>query len=281
MSRRPPIVLARLVRERTGRRDPPGSPIDLVWAQHWQRASGRGIRIGLVDVGIDPHAADLRDADTRRRPFGPVSDALAAGSDHGTRSAAILGAQGRRGLCGVAPRATLLTADVADPAGVSSSDSVCAAIDWLLGEQVDLLVIPMGGDADDAAIGMSVETAHQRGVLVFCAAGNGHPDPVMFPARHRSAIAVGACGLDRALVPECARTPRLDLIAPGARIPALAGDGRLAWCRGTSIACVLAAGIAALHLSTHGPRGCAGRSRSQVLRALTAANADADANAFA
>ncbi len=186
-------------------------------------------------------------------------------------------AQGRSGLFGIAPGVTLLTADVADPAGASSPDWVCAAIDWLVGEQVDLLVVPMGGDADDAAIGVSIETAIQRGVLVFCAAGNGHPDPVMFPARHRSAIAVGACGRDRSLVPECARTPRLDLIAPGERIPAIAGDGRLAWCRGTSIACVLAAGIAARHLSTDPWRGRAGRSRSEVLRALTAADADADA----
>lgn len=171
------------------------------------------MRIGLVDTGVGDAAALVRGC------FGaPGGDALA---DHGDRSLALLRT--------AAPGAAIAVATVAAADGTIAPAAVAAAIDWLAG--ADVIAVPLGSDRDEPEVAAAIDRALRRGATVVAAAGDSHPDPVMFPARHPGVLAVGALDRDGQLLPECNRFPHLALRAPG-----LAGDAR-----GSSIACVLAA----------------------------------------
>jgi hypothetical protein len=85
--------------------------------------------------------------------------------------------------------------------------------------------------------------------VYFAAAGNDFPRPILFPARHSATIAVGAASDDGVLLPQCCREPQLDLVAPGHQLAGLAHENRIEQRSGSSFACVIAAGVAALALS--------------------------------
>jgi subtilisin family serine protease len=181
--------------------------------------------IGLVDTGVHGAAATVA-------CFGaPGGDALA---DHGTRSAWL--------VRDAAPGARLAIATVAAADGTIAPAAIAAAIDWLIDGGARVIAVPLGSDRDDRAIAAAIDRALAGGAIVVAAAGDSHPAPVMFPARHPGVLSVGAVDHRGRLLPECNRAPRLALRAPG-----LARGGR-----GSSIACVLAAAAIARTASPQG-----------------------------
>lgn len=187
--------------------------------------SPAAVIVGLIDTGLG------RDAPAAiRAAFGaPTGDAL---PEHGTRSALLL----RDG----APHAALAIATVAAVDGTIAPDAIAAALDWLT--SAGIIAVPLGCDHDHPAVAAAVDRALARGAVIVAAAGDSHPAPVMFPARHPGVLAVGAVDRRRRLLPECNRSPHLALRAPG-----LARGGR-----GSSIACVLAAAALARATQSQG-----------------------------
>jgi subtilisin family serine protease len=227
------------------------SPLPLLaWRDQWQTADHRPITIGLLDTGCDRGLPDLAGADLVVRDF------IGAGGrddphphEHGTRSVAVLIGQGHASMRGLVPRARLLLGAVFAPDGVSDPDVVARAIHWLLAERADVIALPLGDALPRPAIDAAIVRAAETGVPCLAAAGNAHPAPLLFPARHPLAIAVGAGDRRGRLLPTCSRLPRLDVIAPGWRIVAPVDARRSEPRSGTSIACVLAAGAAALAIA--------------------------------
>jgi subtilisin family serine protease len=214
--------------------------------------AGRGVVIGLLDTGVDPDLPDLLDADLEVRDFSGSRKTKTELDDHGTCSASVLVGQGRHRISGIAPRAQLCLGKVTGANGVASPRAVAEGIDWLVSCGAHIIVIPLGEPNEHIEISQQIENASQHGAVCFAAAGNGHPEPVSFPARHPLAIAVGAADDSGELLMECSRRPWLDLVAPGLEIPA-AVRNRVVHQRGTSIACVIAAGAAALATSCSRP----------------------------
>jgi subtilisin family serine protease len=235
----------------------------LCWRESWERAEGEGVAAGLLDTRIDQTSPDLAGADLTIRNFTSGRKLAEQRRDHGTHSAAMLVGQGKARVRGLAPRARLLVAEVVESDGVATPEAVAAALDWLMEAGARIVALPLGGTDDRADIDESIARGHAGGAVYFAAAGNCHPDPVTFPARHPFAIAVGATDRRGALLAECCRRPRLDLTAPGFEI-ASAVRGRMIRRRsGSSVACVLAAGVAALAVSSGALGGRV--SREEVL----------------
>lgn len=204
----------------------------------------RGPTLGLIDAGLAP-ARELEGADLVVRDFGGGGAAAACGAlaEHGTFSASLLVAQ-RGPVRGLVPRARLRVATVAAADGRIEDRAVAEALRWLTAARCRIVAIPLGSDRDAPEVAAAVARALRRGVRVFAAAGDSHPAPLVFPARAPGVVAVGAVGAGGRLLAECNRRPRLDARAPGlAR--GLVAEGRAEVRRGSSIACVLAAGTAA------------------------------------
>ncbi len=171
--------------------------------QAWNRATGRGITIAVVDSGVDLRHEDLRD-----KLLGSVScigansnpaqctGSAADDNGHGTHVAGIAVATTDNGVgvAGVAPDAKLLAVRVlannCDESGCTAtgtSGAVSAGIRWAVDHGADVINLSLGGGGIANQLGCSlcdaVEYAWQRGVIAVIAAGNdaANSDPVLPP----------------------------------------------------------------------------------------------------
>ncbi|MEZ4453072.1 MAG: S8 family serine peptidase [Nannocystaceae bacterium] len=206
----------------------------------WPDDAGRGRTIAVIDGVPDLEALDLEGGDLEVIRIGVEPDAPP--DEHATHAASLL----VDARIGVVPRARLLAAGVTASDGRIAAAAVAEAIGWAIDRGAEILVIPLGDHADDAAVERAIDRAIARGRIVVAAAGNAHPRPLMFPARRPGVVAVGACDESGALLEGCSRTPRLDLVVPAREVIAAVARGREAPRSGTSVAAALAGGLLAL-----------------------------------
>lgn len=223
----------------------------LTWKESWYSTEGQGVIAGLLDTGFDENIADLVGADLVVRNFVTSTNENAYLKEHGTYSVTMLVSQGNFQIQGIAPRVRLFVANVVNSDGIATPETVVEAIDWLISSGVQVIAFPLGESIEREEISQQIENAHKHGVVIFAAAGNGYPDSILFPAQHPFAIAVGATDMKGTILPECARLPQLDLLAPGWKIPALVSKHTIQQRNGSSVACIIATGVAILALSAN------------------------------
>jgi len=235
--------------------------------------TGHGVRVGIVDTGIDYHHAAFGGA------FGPGSR-VAGGDDlvnhdgdpmddngHGTHVAGIVAGNGG-GVVGMAVDATLYVYKALNQYGGGLVSDVIAGLercadpdqDPATDDRLDVVNMSLGaygGDPDDA-FSSAVDALDALGTTVVVAAGNnGLPFTIGDPAIARGALAVGATTRadttarfsSRGPGPDLA--PKPDMVAPGDEIVSAAlGGGKVAM-SGTSMAAPHVAGAAALLIQLH------------------------------
>jgi subtilisin family serine protease len=120
-------------------------------AHRW--STGKGVRIAVVDTGIDVRHPDLRGQAIETRNF--TSDGAGAADRHGTAVAGVIAsvAGNRRGIVGVAPAARILalqacTQRTADGRGNCTSFSLARAVDHAIMAGTDVLNLSLGGPPD-------------------------------------------------------------------------------------------------------------------------------------
>lgn len=213
----------------------------------WFSSGGGASLIGLVDGSIDRRSPDLVGADIVTRDFVGCADVCVDTAIHGTNMATLLVGQGHQYLQGVVPRSRLLAARVVGPTDMATPARIAAGIDWLVVEGVRLVALPLGSEIDSTIVASAIVRGHKAGVRFFAASGNGS-GTVLFPARHPCVMAVGPADDRGRLLPQARRDPHLDLLAPGWQIPGLLTTNGRGSGSGSSIACVMATGMAALQL---------------------------------
>jgi len=238
--------------------------------------TGDGIRVCMVDTGIDMSHPDLEGTELVFKDFftgsnEPVENGNLA---HGTMMAGILVADGH--MKGVAPDVTLgMAAALGDDGeGGNSGDQnvVASAIDWCWKSfNADIISLSLGGESDpnatrDGPTTNAVRQAIANGVYVVAAAGNdgGSEDDgrVATPSNVKEAISVAAIGEDGDVWEgsslgdsqdsdgEDRQNPHLkpEISAPGVSVISTAFDGEYYSSTGTSDATVFVSGILALIL---------------------------------
>jgi subtilisin family serine protease len=211
--------------------------------------TGQGVRVCVLDSGIDPRHPELARAWTGiGRDFVDDDDSpLDQGKDgtwgggHGTHVAGILAAQPARGgtlepgsglpeggMVGGAPGVTLLVARVLNTSGNGSTSDVIAALDWCVKQGAQVASLSLGSPESSDAEKDAVQAAVDAGMLVVAASGNsgtGDPatePPIAFPAGYPAALAVGAVTLERTHPAFSQVGEALSLVAPGVKVPSLA-----------------------------------------------------------
>ncbi|HEX3065536.1 MAG TPA: S8 family serine peptidase [Dongiaceae bacterium] len=216
---------------------------------------GAGLRIGMVDSGIDAGLPALAGQRLHQQTFlSPGS--TAAASDHGTAIATLLlGRPDPAHLdgAGLLPAADLYAASIFERHGERSEASafgIAAALDWMVAQHVPVVNISLSGD-DNALMALAVSRASERGTVLVAAAGNAGPGaPPAYPAAFPSVIAVTAVDQDDAILPEANRGDYVAFAAPGVRIWTPDGQGAGQYRTGTSFAAPFAAAaIAAEHMA--------------------------------
>jgi subtilisin family serine protease len=227
----------------------------------WLTTAGRSVCLGLIDGAIEHEHPDLVSADIIFRDFtGPRK---CVNTTHCTRSALMLIGQGLRRLRGIAPSARLLVASVVDSSGEAKPSTVARALIWMIHHEVKVLAVPLGSANDYPAVHGVIARAANAGMVIFAASGEGG---VCFPASYNEVISVAAGQCDGR--PLCGGRYAVDLVAPGFEIEAPVSDAVAMRTTGSSIACVLASGLAALAISSE-PSLRSRAQPSQVLYFLT------------
>ncbi|MFF4877938.1 S8 family serine peptidase [Micromonospora sp. NPDC000668] len=209
-------------------------------AAHQAGFTGQGVRVAVLDTGIDANHPDLTGRVAESHNF---TEAAEAGDTvgHGTHVASIIAGSGAASggkYRGVAPDATLLNGKVCEDQGCSES-AILAGMQWAAVDQhADVINMSLGGpdtpDVDPLESAVESLTA-QTGALFVISAGNvGSDGSVGSPSTAEAALAVGAVDRDDALADFSSRGPRVgdgglkpDLTAPGVEIVAARGDGTL------------------------------------------------------
>ncbi|WP_097922419.1 S8 family serine peptidase [Streptomyces sp. wa1063] len=205
----------------------------------WARSfDGTGVKIAVVDTGIDATHPDLAGRVAAERNFSGSPDAQDR-DGHGTHvasTAAGTGAKDAR-FKGVAPGARLINAKVLDDRGVGDDSSIIAGVDWAVAQGADVINMSLGGldtpgiDPLEAQVN---KVSAEKGVLFAIAAGNNGPDrgTVASPGSADAALTVGAVDDNDRIADFSSVGPRTgdkavkpDITAPGVSITAAAAAG--------------------------------------------------------
>ncbi|WP_335872975.1 S8 family serine peptidase [Bacillus sp. 2205SS5-2] len=169
--------------------------------QEGNRLTGKGIKVGIIDTGIDythPDLSrnyrgghDLVDGDEL-----PMETQSHEGLPtlHGTHVAGVIGANGK--MRGVAPDVELYAYRALGPGGTGTTDQVLAAIDQAVQDKMDIINLSLGNNVNgpDLPISLALDRAVEKGVVAITSSGNSGPEnwTVGTPGTSEKSISVGA-----------------------------------------------------------------------------------------
>lgn len=241
----------------------------------WDITRGKGVRVAVLDTGIDFNHPDLKDNYRGGVSFVTGESTPEDFNRHGTHCAGTIAAAiNGAGVVGVAPAAYLYAVKVLAADGSGNWSWLISGLSWCISNGIHVASMSLGGDAAPNALKNMCDLAFARGVLLVAAAGNNHPKPVNAPARYGSVVAVSAIDSANAIAGFSCRGPEVELSAPGVNVLSSVPGGGYGTLSGTSMACPHVAGTAALAWSTHRfpPAGMAANVAVRRLLALSADN---------
>ncbi|AZB40907.1 peptidase S8 [Bacillus sp. FJAT-42376] len=178
-----------------------GDKVRGIYDQKNQRLTGKGIKVGVIDTGMDYLHPDLRRnyaggydlVDDDRDPMETRGNKELA-TLHGTHVAGIIAANGR--VKGIAPEASLYIYRALGPGGMGTSEWIIAAIDRAVRDKVDVLNLSLGNDVNgpDWPTSLALNRAVDKGIIAVAAGGNSGPEKWTLgsPGTAEKAISVGA-----------------------------------------------------------------------------------------
>jgi subtilisin len=232
----------------------------------WQRVTGRGVKVAIIDTGIDNNHPDL--SVSGGASFVPGVGSWDDDQGHGTHCAGIAGARNNAaGIVGVAPECSLYAVKVLNAQGSGQLSWILAGMNWCLANGIDVASMSLGSDVSqpDAPCTVAYQRAAERlinaGCIVIAAAGNAGREPnhwVGRPARCPGFMAVAAVDRNRQRAsfssfgpPSLGSQEGVEIAAPGARINSTVPGGGYGVKSGTSMACPHVSGAAALLKEQH------------------------------
>jgi subtilisin family serine protease len=239
----------------------------------WGQTHGQGATVAVIDSGVNPGVSDLTGS-VRTGPdlsgvHTPPSDT--AWGVHGTWMASLIAGHGHdggsAGIMGVAPAARILSirvvTDQGDPGFQHYEQepsnrvqrALARAIRYAAAHHVSVISMSLGYGAASLPVRSAILQALNGGVVVVASSGNSgavsgaqhrKPAPYSYPADYPGVLGVAAVGKDGAPAPFSSDNLSVEVAAPGVQVPAQGRDGQYWLVSGTSPACALTAGVAAL-----------------------------------
>ena len=219
----------------------------------WGCSRGRGIRVAILDTGIDAGHPDLAPNVKGAVSFVP-GETPADGNSHGTHCAGTIGAvMNGSGVVGVAPEAWLYAVKVLSNSGSGNWSWLISGLNWCVQNQIKIASMSLGGDGAPTALEATCNAAFNAGVLLIAAAGNSGPgmNTVGQPGKYKNVIAVSAIDSANVIATFSSRGPEVEIAAPGVQVLSTIPGGGFGQKSGTSMACPHVSGGAAVVWGAH------------------------------
>ncbi|HEX9066094.1 MAG TPA: S8 family serine peptidase [Streptosporangiaceae bacterium] len=262
----------------------------------WNTTQGRGVTVAVIDSGVDPNVSDLTGQVTTGPDYTGVHT-LPSNPNwgaHGTWMASLIAGHGhgpghKNGILGVAPQSRILSVrvitDSSDPGhgaylnepAWKGQRELADAIRYAVKRRAGVISMSLGYQSPSLAVRAALQYALGHNVVVVASSGNSGAThapqqhgaaPYSFPADYPGVIGVAA--VNQAGQPAYFSSENLsvEVAAPGVNVPAQ-GRGSKYWVvSGTSPACALTAGVAALVRSKY-PKLTAAQVRDAIIGSST------------
>ena len=233
------------------------SGIDISVSSAWNYATGKNIKIAILDTGVDLNHIDLA-SNISSLSYDSETNTTQSiiYDDHGTHCAGIAAAIKDNGIqiAGVAPEATIVSISNSFLATSNSQLKRADGIIWAYQNGVDIISNSWHSGTYHAAIDEAIYDAFNygrqgKGCIIAFASGNDSINSVSYPANCNDTIlAVGAINNTGTRAGFSNYGTKLDLVAPGVDILSTLPNNTTGFASGTSMACPHVAGVAALVL---------------------------------
>ncbi|MFI2352356.1 type VII secretion-associated serine protease mycosin [Streptomyces sp. NPDC019443] len=234
----------------------------------WQDTKGKGVRVAVIDTGVDNDNVQLKsavDASAGKDLLKPDKD---AGTDdkrgktdgtvdevgHGTKVAGIIAARPRKGtgFVGLAPEATIIPIRQNDEKNSGNDKTMATAIDHAIAKGAGVINISQDTTkplSPDSALGLAVQRAIQKDIVVVASAGNDGMDGKLkntYPAAFPGVLAVASSDRNNERAVFSQAGDFVGVAAPGVDVVStVPGNGQCVD-NGTSFSAPYVAGVAAL-----------------------------------
>lgn len=218
----------------------------------WSISSGSGIKVAVVDTGVNRSHPDLKNNLDLAGCKNFISSFKTCEDDngHGTHVSGIIAAENNSiGVVGVAPKAKIYGLKVLDRNGSGYLSDIIEALDWAIQNKLQVVNMSLGTISDVDSFHEAVQRVNSAGITQVAAAGNSGR-AVIYPAAYPEVIAVSAVDkTDNNIASWSSRGPEVDLAAPGVDIYSTYLSSTYKTLSGTSMASPHVAGTVALLLT--------------------------------
>jgi hypothetical protein len=258
----------------------------------WNTTEGQGVTVAVIDSGVSPDVSDLTGSVVTGPDLTGVKTPPSNGGwgVHGTWMASLVAGHGHAGggsgIMGVAPRSQVLSirvvTDKTDPgygqyqqeSDSHVQQSLASAIGYATAHRASVISMSLGYGTPSAVVRSALQNALNHGIVVVASSGNSGDSvgartsgqaPYSFPADYPGVLGVAAVSQGGSAAGFSSDNLSVQVGAPGVDVPAQGRDAQYWLVSGTSPACALTAGVAAL-IKARYPR----LAPALVVRAITA-----------
>lgn len=215
---------------------------------------GQGVKVGIIDTGIlnshEEFSGRIASHLAMQSTAAVASTTDSAG--HGTHVSGIVAANlNGKGGAGIAPEASLYVYDVLNEKGNIDSYAAARAIKHAISSHLDVINMSYGSSMFDGTENLTIQEAYNAGIALFAAAGNDATNAKSYPASYSNVCSIAALQQDGKKSSFTNFNEAVDLAFPGSDIYSTINTGNSAYqyMDGTSMACPVAVGVAAVILS--------------------------------
>lgn len=186
--------------------------------------TGRGVKVGVLDSGIDTDHRDLKVAGGVCTYEEFCSPGVSYDDDegHGTHVSGIIAALANgTGVVGIAPNVELYSIKALSEFGSGTTTSIVRGIEWAIVQDMDILNLSITSDEDEPVIANALRVAYDKGMLLVGAAGNkgvAETSTVTYPAKYTTVIAIGAVTSKNTKLLESSVGSEVEFTAPGEQV---------------------------------------------------------------
>jgi thermitase len=256
-----------------------GSPdADIDAPEGWDLAglagfpSSGGVKVGIVDTGIDKTHPDLAGkavgcATSYNTGLLLHNGVCADDNGHGSHVSGTISANTNNatGVSGVAFNSPIVMCKaLATAAGTGLTSDIANCINWVAGQGVKVLSMSLGG-GDNATLKAAVQKAYNNGngVLIVAAAGNDGDATLNYPAAYPEVVSVAATDNRDHRASFSNANSDVEVAGPGVDIESTYTGGLYMSLSGTSMATPHVAGVAAV-IADLNPTASAATLRSKL-----------------